>query len=196
MKNFIPTYLYVKTHNVTGLKYFGKTTKNPFKYLGSGVYWLRHIKLHGIDITTEIIGLYYRKEDIKQIAESFSIKHDIVNSIHWANCKLENGLDGGFNFDDLSIDHQTHLRHINKQSGRRGALQTQQTNLLRYGTKSTLSWLNSDPKFIEKRDNKPKGHQRGNKNSQFGTMWITNGISNQKIIKGTTIPVGFKPGRS
>ena len=32
MKQFKPTYLYVKTHNVTGLKYFGKTTLNRKRY--------------------------------------------------------------------------------------------------------------------------------------------------------------------
>ena len=37
-----PTYLYVKQHNKTGLKYFGKTTKkDPLKYKGSGLYWKR-----------------------------------------------------------------------------------------------------------------------------------------------------------
>lgn len=36
-------HLYVKIHNVTGLKYFGKTTKDPFKYRGSGKYWLAHL---------------------------------------------------------------------------------------------------------------------------------------------------------
>jgi hypothetical protein len=28
--------LYIKTHNTTGMKYLGKTTRNPFKYRGSG----------------------------------------------------------------------------------------------------------------------------------------------------------------
>jgi len=37
-------YLYVKIHNVTKLKYFGKTTKNPYNYKGSGLYWKRHLK--------------------------------------------------------------------------------------------------------------------------------------------------------
>jgi hypothetical protein len=44
MKLFKPTTLYVKTHNITGLKYFGKTTNDPFKYKGSGKYWLDHLK--------------------------------------------------------------------------------------------------------------------------------------------------------
>ena len=40
------------------------------------------------------------------------------------------------------------------------------------------------------------GHQRGEKNSQFGTMWITNGTKggNKKIRKGDEIPPGFYPG--
>ena len=37
-------YLYLKQHNITGLKYFGKTEQNPYKYKGSGIYWLRHLK--------------------------------------------------------------------------------------------------------------------------------------------------------
>jgi transposase len=49
-------YLYVKTHNKTGLKYLGKTTKlDPHKYSGSGKRWLRHLKKHGFDYTTEIL---------------------------------------------------------------------------------------------------------------------------------------------
>lgn len=46
MKKFLPTTLYIKTHNKTGLKYFGKTTSNdPYKYKGSGSYWLDHLKV-------------------------------------------------------------------------------------------------------------------------------------------------------
>ena len=48
-------YLYVKTHNKTGLKYLGKTSKNPHSYLGSGVDWKTHLKENGIEHFTEII---------------------------------------------------------------------------------------------------------------------------------------------
>jgi hypothetical protein len=37
--------------------------------------------------------------------------------------------------------------------------------------------------------------QSGNKNSQFGTCWITNGLENKKIIKGDVIPKGWFLGR-
>ena len=39
-------YLYIKTHNVTGLKYLGKTTQDPYKYKGSGKRWTNHINKH------------------------------------------------------------------------------------------------------------------------------------------------------
>ncbi len=39
------------------------------------------------------------------------------------------------------------------------------------------------------------GHQKGNKNSQYGTMWVTNGLSNKKIKKGNPLPEGYFPGR-
>ena len=37
--------------------------------------------------------------------------------------------------------------------------------------------------------------QRGEKNSQYGTMWITDGIVNKKIKKEQDIPFGWKRGR-
>ena len=88
----------IKTHNVTGLKYFCKSTKEGEKldrYKGSGVYWLRHIKKHGYDVTTEI---YKEFQDdnllLTQCALSFSEEHNIVESKEWANLIVENGLDG------------------------------------------------------------------------------------------------------
>ena len=36
----------------------------------------------------------------------------------------------------------------------------------------------------------------GEKNSQYGTEWITNGFQNVKIKKGSLIPEGFKKGRT
>lgn len=93
-----PTYLYIKQHSVTGLKYFGKTVKpNPTKYLGSGTYWKQHIKKHGKEYveTTWVSEPYIDKELLTTAALKFSIENDIVNSNQWANLMLENGLDGG-----------------------------------------------------------------------------------------------------
>jgi len=40
-----------------------------------------------------------------------------------------------------------------------------------------------------------QGKHNGEKNSQFNTCWITNGIDNKKIYKNDIIPNGYKLGR-
>lgn len=87
-------YLYIKTHNITGLKYFGKTVSDPNIYKGSGKYWKKHLSKHGNDVTTEIFGTF-NLDNIEQAAIKFSKENNIVNSDDWANLKEENGLDGG-----------------------------------------------------------------------------------------------------
>lgn len=87
-------YLYVKTHNVTGLKYLGKTEQNPFEYIGSGKHWLRHLKVHGKDIHTEIIYETESLDDFAKYAIAYSIEHNIVESKEWANLIIENGSGG------------------------------------------------------------------------------------------------------
>lgn len=90
------TYLYIKTHNQTGLKYFGKTNKKDIEtYRGSGTYWLRHINKYGYDVTTEILGEYeLYSSDLVDDAINFSINNNIVESKEWANLEIENGLNG------------------------------------------------------------------------------------------------------
>lgn len=88
-------YLYVKTHNITGLKYLGQTTaKNPYKYSGSGVYWKSHLAKYGSDFTTEIIKECTNKEDLRYWGKYYSDLWNIVESNYWANLKEEVG-DGG-----------------------------------------------------------------------------------------------------
>lgn len=101
-KLFKPTYLCIKTHTITGLKYFCKTTKHDYhSYSGSGIYWKRHLKEHGWFFTTELLGFYTNKDECFNAATKFSIDNDIVKSVGpdgkkiWANQILENGLDGG-----------------------------------------------------------------------------------------------------
>jgi len=87
--------LYIKIHKKTGLKYFGKTTKNdPFKYKGSGKYWLKHLKVHGNDVDTEILATFNCEAECSKFALDFSEKNNIIESKDWANLRLENGLDG------------------------------------------------------------------------------------------------------
>jgi hypothetical protein len=93
---FNPTALLVMTHNKTGLKYFCKTTRvdELHKYKGSGVYWKKHLKKHGRDVSVGLLGFYTDKERCVNAAVSFSKENDIATSDLWANIIIENGLDG------------------------------------------------------------------------------------------------------
>ena len=96
MNIYVPTYLYIKQHSITGLKYFGKTIKkDPVKYLGSGTYWKNHIKKHGKEFVETI---WYQKfddfETLTNFAKLFSDENNITESKGWANLSPENGLDG------------------------------------------------------------------------------------------------------
>lgn len=87
-------YLYLKTHNKTGLKYLGKTTRDPFLYKGSGNIWKRHIAKHGYDVSTEILFESTNKEEFKRVAIHFSTLYDIVKSSEFANLTTEEGQGG------------------------------------------------------------------------------------------------------
>jgi len=223
---FNPTYLYVKTHNKTGLKYFGKTTaKDPYKYNGSGVRWRRHLNKHGVDLTTEIIGYFLDEEECKNVAIMFSKENDIVKSKNWANLK-EESLDGGFDYINLKKLGAKNSSFFNdkeyhKQFSSTGGKKTRDNNLgifslsyeetcenLKkgkekikeiYGVNSIFSLLNKDKEFNENKKKifKEIEHQQGEKNSQFGTMWICNLElrENKKIKSNEQIPEGWIKGR-
>ena len=98
MSIYKPTWLYIKQHNQTGLKYFGKHSgSDPTKYIGSGVYWRRHLSTHGNDVSTIWCQLFENKQSLIEYASRFSEKNNIVKSNEWANLKPESGLDGSGN---------------------------------------------------------------------------------------------------
>lgn len=92
--NFRPTWLYIKQHNVTGLKYFGKTFRDPLKYNGSGKNWTTHLQIHGKNVTTIWCQLFHTREEVYNYATQFSIENLIVESDQWANLIIETGLAG------------------------------------------------------------------------------------------------------
>ena len=99
MKNEI-SYLYLKIHNVTKLKYLGATYNNPYKYLGSGVEWKKHIKKYGrYDVKTII--LFKDKMNGKNTSDKFQKRAlwwskilDVVKNENFANMINENGVLG------------------------------------------------------------------------------------------------------
>jgi NUMOD3 motif len=88
-------YLYIKTHNKTGLKYLGQTSqKDPHKYPGSGTRWLHHLRKHGYDYSTKILKECSNKNELKEWGLYYSNLWNIVKDQSWANLKPEEA-DGG-----------------------------------------------------------------------------------------------------
>lgn len=95
MVQYSPTFLYIKQHSITGKLYFGKTTKDPITYRGSGVYWMRHRKIHGNkNLETLWYCLFPDEEECTKFAIMCSEQWGIVKSEDWLNLILENGLNG------------------------------------------------------------------------------------------------------
>jgi hypothetical protein len=132
-----PTYLYIKQHSITGLKYFGKTTKdNPLEYLGSGKHWKRHIKKHGIEhVITLWHQLFTNEQELMEYAIKFSNDNNIVESKDWANLKEENGLDGGMEKGWWSEEQKKHISEVQKKRWSDGVYDPEKLRLSRIGFK-------------------------------------------------------------
>jgi hypothetical protein len=90
-------YLYIKTHNITGLKYLGKTKRNPYKYKGSGIDWIEHLKRHGKNVTTEVIHECKDNAELNILGRYYSTLYNVTGAMDdfgnkiWANRIPETG---------------------------------------------------------------------------------------------------------
>jgi len=179
-------YLYLKTHNKTGLKYLGKTTKkNPCKYKGSGKYWTKHIETHGYDVTTEILFETTDKSLLKERGIYYSKLWNIVSNPEFANLRIEMG-DGG----DTMTDHPDLENIVKKNRDRK----------LKY------KWWNNGIEQCHSEFPPDGNYVRGrlifnNIGSQIGAdinknrKWVNNGKDQIMINKDLCIPEGYKLGR-
>lgn len=177
-------FLYLKTHNKTGLKYLGKTSRNPETYKGSGLYWLNHLRKHGYDVTTEILFESIDKSEIQEKGIYYSELWDIVKNPDFANLRLETG-DGG----DTS-NTAGYLRAYPKMCE----------------NKRRCRWWNNGIHSVHRESPPDETYQpgRGRFNNvgakkgseiQKGKHWINNGIDEMMFDKHAIIPSGFRPGR-
>ncbi len=200
--SFKPTYLYIKTHNKTGLKYFGKTTsKTPHKYKRSGSYWNNHLSKHGNDISTEIIGFYKTYDECLNAAITYSRINDIIKSENYANLKDET-LNGGWEHVNERIDEEakmwrrkgriTHSDAIWKshvennictannewqsEMGARGGNKCKEQKLGWFSDiakeKCKIAVKSLECSLKHSKTAKERGSYVGYKNSQFGSKWI------------------------
>lgn len=184
MSSKLPIYLYIKTHNKTGLKYFGKTVKkDPHKYLGSGKHWISHLKKHGIDYTTEIYGIYFDKQECMLAAIDFSEQNKIVESSEWANLKIES-LDGG---DTSKTKGYRDSFYKIVENGRK-------SKWWNNGEHQTFSEFPPNETYIRGRLPFNNVGAKIGTEIQKGKIWVNNSFE-ELMVYPTKIPDGFVKGR-
>ena len=183
-------------------------------YMGSGKIIKKAIEKYGIGNFTKAIletfedsvSMYNREKEV--VTEDFLDRDDVYN--------LRRGGRGGFdhiNKNGLNVDlNKQRLLHpeIFSELGKKNLSSWKEkvgpeivkefqrkAGLASAEKGSVFIELNNDPIFQEKRKKKFReiGHQKGEKNSCFGTMWITNGTKNIRIKKIDEVPEGWRKGR-
>lgn len=214
-------YLYVKTHQKTGLKYLGMTTRDPYQYKGSGVWWWRHLSKYGYEHDTEVLHECQSKDKIKELGIYYSRLWNVVESDDWANLKEETG-DGGdtsmtpaFKLYQKTIaetktkfkwwnngDSQVHAETPPDNTYTEGRLAFNNKGAAA-GTEKQRgkSWVTNGKDEFMTHDEPPAGYRYGRAEKSFrrktspkGTKWWTNGVTSKmsKERPGDD----FVPGRS
>ena len=205
--------IYKITNSVNGKIYIGshKTTDINDNYMGSGKYLKYAQNKYGIDNFVKTIlfvfdtpELMYKKE-AELVNECFLLKENTYNlkiggfggfdyinqsgkNLYGNNGKTSNIKD---NFD-RGRETQKRLKKENPEYSKMISKKISESLMGRVGTMIGKYHTEEAKKAIGEKNSIS---QKGSKNSQFGSMWITNGVDNRKIQKECIIPEGWKKGR-
>jgi len=198
--------IYKITNFVNGKFYIGahKTKNIDDGYMGSGKLIKKAIDKYGINNFSKEILLMCENE--KDMFEKEKMLVEISKSSY--NVKL--GGNGGWDhvLSDPEYTSPFNDKDLQKKLSKRGI---EKIKLLRNDVEFRKKWYNNissslkgKQNFLNKKHNeetkrniglKNSINQKNEKNSQFGTIWITNGKTNKKISKDNVIPEGWKKGR-
>ena len=209
-------YLIYKTTNILSGKFYvgsHKTKNKDDGYMGSGKYLNHAIKKHGLaNFRKEILFEFatakemYDKEayivDDDFLAEenTYNLKQGGFGGFDYINNSGKNiyGNNGMLGFGGENLHKSTTKDRLISQ-GRYYEYINKISTSLKDGYKSGKLI----PPFLGKTHKeetlqKLRGHTRSNgcNNSQFGMMWITNGLSNLKIKNNDSIPISWYKGRT
>lgn len=200
-------YLYQITNLINGKIYVGVHQTNNLNddYMGSGLYLRRSYKEHGKENFKKDILKFFNsqedmfKEEVKTVDTLFVKREDTYN--------LREGGKGGSlkgNKNSRKGGENAVLNKSGVHTPEERAKQKIRSNSKEHKERS-IAQLNKSrelaqtPKARKKRNETLKriNHAQGEKNSQYGMMWITdlNRIKDKRIKKDLPIPEGWKKGR-
>lgn len=194
-------YIYKTTCLVTGRYYIGmhSTSNLEDEYIGSGQRLWKSIKKHGKENHVREILEYLPERSSLKIRERELVNENLLQDPNCMNLQLGGG--GGFVGEEhakkfhkagrLATNKILHDRLQNDLDYRKNFCEA-----ICRALKGNTFWLNKKHTDETKRKigiaNKKN---KGELNSQYGTRWITNGSSNQKIKKTDDLPNGWSYGR-
>jgi len=204
-------YLYQITNLVNGKIYIGvhRTNNLDDGYMGSGKNIQAAIKKYGLDHFRKDILEYFDSLDDMFLREAeivnkdFLLREDVYNIVEGGSGRFPEDA----TWKALASKTPEKLKEISSlgniakkhkyPSGQAPATleySRSSRNLERLRESSKLA---STPEAVAKKKETFKRikHSQGEKNSQFGTMWITNGVENKKIRREDPIPDGWRKGR-
>jgi hypothetical protein len=203
--------IYRITNLVNNKTYIGKHKTNNLDdgYMGSGIALNRAKLKHGIEnFKKHIIHILSNDQEMNEMEKKLVVVNETTYN-------LKEGGDGGFDFindNNLRPDNSKNLlcgKEFIDRLKKNGTYDLWVANgqaRMRPGYDIYIKetgggvWLGKKhkPESINKQKETFKriGHSQGEKNSQHGTIWITDGISNKKIKKEESIPDGWRRGRT
>ena len=176
-------------------------------YIGSGKKLWYSVKKYGKEnFKLEILEMLPNRRSLKE-REKELVNEDILKDPMCLNLKI--GGEGGFVNDEhkknflnraitMFIVNKDKIKKRKKELFLNNEIWAKEySKNMSKNSKGNKSWTGKKHKEETKQKIGLKNSikQKGENNSQYGTMWITNGIENKKIKKETEIPQGWYKGR-
>lgn len=182
-------YIYKTTNLINGKYYIGMHSTNDLNdgYIGSGKRLWYSIKKYGKEnFNFEILEFLPNRKKLKKREEEIINETLLKDELCLNLCK---GGEGGLKHDlnaKIWNDENFRERHRLKMK-----------KMHEDGKFKIPDWTGKKHSELSKQkmSKSSVGMGSGEKNSQYGTCWITNGIENKKIKKNQQIPNGWRLGR-
>lgn len=206
-------YVYQITNLLNGKIYVGKhkSAKHPSEnqYYGSGKQITAAIKKYGIENFKKEVLHYCSSLEEMADKEGEIVTEDFVKRADTYN--MHKGGPGGWDHYNGSNEHSENSRKGGKKSAKRlnEFIAEQKANktiwwqdwyskvVEQNRSKNNNSWLNISEEERQKRKNQLSENAVGDKNSQYGKIWISNILTKEvkRITINDTIPIGWVRGK-